>query len=189
MKFEPNITYHIFNQGNNQRKIFFERADYLFFLKKMRKHLLPFGDMLCYCLMPNHFHWLIQIRYVELPMSNLDENHPRPELTRSLNHSIGILLRSYTRSINKKYNWSGSLFRNDTKAKEGIIHDFITVYSRHWNKPDYIAYCFNYIHQNPVKAKLVKSSELWEFSSALDYTGIRKGTLCNQQLAREMGLC
>jgi putative transposase len=136
--------------------------------------------------MPNHFHWLFQVRHTELPVRTLDPDHPRLDKTRSLNDSIGILLRSYTRAINKQYDWTGSLFRDETKAKEGIINAFVTVDSRHWKKRDYIVYCFHYIHNNPVEAKLVTTPEEWEFSSARDYAGLRNGTLCDQKLGREI---
>ena len=43
--------------------------------------------------------------------------------------------------------------------------------------------CFNYIHQNPVKAKLVKNAVDWEFSSALDYAGLRNGKLIDMEVA------
>jgi hypothetical protein len=38
MNLEKGKLYHIFNQGNNHRKIFFDRDNYLFFLKK-NKHI------------------------------------------------------------------------------------------------------------------------------------------------------
>src|SRR5690606_20490648 len=58
-KFIEDQIYHVFNQGNNRKPIFFDDENYLFFLKKIRKHLLPYTNILCYCLMPNHFHMLI----------------------------------------------------------------------------------------------------------------------------------
>ena len=48
--------------------------------------------------------------------------------------------------------------------------------------------CFNYIHQNPVSANLVKNPQDWEFSSYRDYAGLRNGTLINRKLADEFGL-
>jgi putative transposase len=68
MDFKPNAIYHIYNQGNNRQQIFFSEENYLFFIKKMRTYLLPYGDLLCYCLMPNHFHWLFYVREVILPV-------------------------------------------------------------------------------------------------------------------------
>jgi len=52
MHFEPEHSYHIFNQGNNRELIFFNREIYFFFLKKIETHILPFADVLAYCLMP-----------------------------------------------------------------------------------------------------------------------------------------
>ncbi len=62
MTYELNTIYHCFNQGNNRQEIFFKRENYLFFLEKMRTHLHPVADVLSYCLMPNHFHWLIMLK-------------------------------------------------------------------------------------------------------------------------------
>jgi len=104
-----------------------------------------------------------------------------------LSQEIGTLLSSYTKAINKRFGRSGSLFRGRTKAKNGWIDDFITVEHSHKEllfKPEnnYAHQCFQYIHQNPVKANLVIKETDWEFSSAKDYAGIRKGSMCNYKL-------
>lgn len=46
MHFERGFIYHIYNQGNNKQKVFYCRENYLFFLKKIKSQLLPFGDIL-----------------------------------------------------------------------------------------------------------------------------------------------
>jgi len=66
MQFETSNIYHIYNQGNNRQPIFFNRENYLFFLKKMKENLLPYADILAWCLMPNHFHWMVYVREVEI---------------------------------------------------------------------------------------------------------------------------
>lgn len=48
--------------------------------------------------------------------------------------------------------------------------------------------CFRYIHNNSVEASLAKRITDWEFSSALDIVGIRKGTLINKTIIEELGL-
>ncbi|MDD3490054.1 MAG: hypothetical protein PHR62_09250 [Paludibacter sp.] len=58
--------YHIYNQGNNRQKIFYNRDNYLYFLQKMNDYLLPYCDVLAWCLMPNHFHWMVYVRETEL---------------------------------------------------------------------------------------------------------------------------
>ena len=195
MYFEEKLTYHIYNQGNNRQAVFFEPRNYIFFIAKMREYILPHGDILCYCLMPNHFHILVYVNHVHIvvPKSTGDLEDSDNIKHRSLNDSIAILLRSYTRAINKQEHRSGALFREDTKAKNGIIEGFITVNGKHKDlffgaNNDHVSHCFDYIHQNPVKSGLVQGAEDWQYSSASDYAGLRDGTLCNQELAKQMGL-
>lgn len=170
MKFYQEKIYHTYNQGNNYQKIFFEKKTYHFFLNKMRTHLCRHCDILSWCLMPNHFHWMIQIHpdYEEnLENPSTDTNAPK---VASLNRSISVLLSSYTNAINRMYGRSGSLFRGRTKSID-LSPDDLTD-----NQHPLI--CFLYIHQNPLKAKLVNKLEDWEFSSFRDYAGLREGTLC-----------
>jgi putative transposase len=160
MIFEPANLYHIYNRGNNKNTIFFNRGNYLFFLKKVKELLCPCGSILAYCLMPNHFHFLV------FTLENYRDN--------DLNKAIGILLRSYTRAINIQENRTGSLFQQSTKAKS--LTDHANGY------PDI---CFNYIHQNPLKAGLVNKMEDWEFSSFKDYLGLRNGSLPDYKMVEK----
>ena len=107
--------------------------------------------------MPNHFHFLIYTRFDFDPQ----------KLTKSLK----ILLSSYTKAINIQNKTSGSLFQQHTKAK------YLSYESKY--DTDYGLICFNYIHQNPFIAGLVKKIEDWEFSSFRDFIGLCNGTLCN----------
>ena len=61
--------------------------------------------------------------------------------------------------------------------------------SSEWSWEDYTLICFRYILHNPVRAGLVTHPADWEFSSYRDVAGIRKGSLCNQELIYlELGL-
>ena len=48
--------------------------------------------------------------------------------------------------------------------------------------------CMDYIHFNPVKSKLVKNPEDWEFSSYPDLKEVRNGTLINKERIIELKL-
>ena len=98
-------------------------------------------DTLAYCLMPTHFHFLVFVRSEE---------------TDTLKDAVGLMLSSYTKAINRRYNRHGSLFQLHTKAK--LIE-----------KDDYLLTITAYIHQNPVRAGLVKKLEEWEYSSYREY--------------------
>jgi len=50
----------------------------------------------------------------------------------------------------------------------------------------YALNCFHYIHQNPLKAGLVKQMEEWEFSSFSEYTGGNKSGIVNIHLANDI---
>jgi len=88
------------------------------------------------------------------------------------------------RAINKQEKFTGALFREGTKAEclnrpNGITPSFqirngVTNINLTISEEEYLQVCFNYIHQNPVKANLVKKDPEWEFSSAKDYWGTRK---------------
>ncbi len=170
MKFYQERIYHVYNQGNNRQNIFFERKNYLFFLNKMRTHLNQHCDILSWCLMPNHFHWMIRTHsdYDEnFENQLLDTNAPKID---PLNRSISVLLSSYTKAINRMYHRTGSLFRKRTKSIDLSPDDYADNH--------HPLVCFLYIHQNPLKARLVNKLEDWEFSSFRDYAGLREGTLC-----------
>ncbi len=101
MLLEKDFIYHIYNQGNNHRKIFFSQENYLFFLEKIKTYITPYADILAWCLMPNHFHLMVLVNYESLPESGGATPSRTPTKTISFNHSIGIMLASYTRAINK----------------------------------------------------------------------------------------
>lgn len=129
MHFEKGYIYHIYNQGNNRQTIFFSSENYLFFLRKIRTYILPYGDILAWCLMPNHFHLMVFVRSTSLEVS-----------------------------------------------------------SRHSETGKQRTFCFDYIHNNPTKAKLVKQNNDWESSPARDYANLRNGNLINKSIAIEYGL-
>ena len=193
MNFEKGYIYHIYNQGNNHRKIFFNQENYLYFLKKIKTYITPYADILAWCLMPNHFHLMVLVREALASQGLTQSQALTTRKRRTLNDSIGIMLRTYTRAINKQEKFSGTLFRKETKAEcvncpSGVSPSFITkndvtIINIQNPEQQYPQVCFNYIHQNPVKANLVKKPTDWEFSSALDYAGLRAGKLVNKEVA------
>ena len=167
MQFFQNELYHIYNRGNNRRKIFYTPDNYIFFLKKVRRYLLPYCDILSYSLIPNHFHFLIHSDERTIATKTI-----RDQVRNPLSEGIRLLLSSYTQAINKQNKFTGSLFQQNTKAKP------IVKGSRNYDLT-----VFHYIHQNSYRANLVERMEDWEYSSFRDYCGQRSGTLCNKELA------
>ncbi|QMU66422.1 MAG: transposase [Flavobacteriaceae bacterium] len=143
MKYEPlkpNKYYHIYNQGNNGEDIFLEAINYDYFLKLLKKHILPVADIWSYCLLKNHFHFLVQIKEVN------EE--------KKISKSFSNFFNSYSKSINKKYNRSGSLFRD--RFKRIKIEDEI-----------YLKRLIIYINLNPIYHGFVKNLDDYKYVSYL----------------------
>jgi putative transposase len=172
MRFEPHSVYHIYNRGNNKQPIFFSEANYLFFFGKLQKHITPHADILCWCLMPNHFHLMVYATE-----KSCKESYGSIKLKiQALSYWIGIIQSSYAQAINKQNGTTGSLFQCKTKAKS-------------LSEKEDIIRCLHYIHQNPLKAGLVWHLHEWQFSSFKDYEGTRDTMLCNQALLYSLTGC
>jgi hypothetical protein len=96
--------------------------------------------------MPSHFHLLVHI--------TSEDQDP-------IRRKIGDILSGYTKSINKHYGRTGSLFQQHSKAK--LI-----------SNEKYLLSSLHYIHQNPVVAGLVCNLEDWKYSSYREYIGLVK---------------
>jgi putative transposase len=198
MDIQANKLYHIYNQGNNRQKIFFTPGNYLFFLTKIRLHILPYSDILAWCLMPNHFHLMVYVHTLAILANEQDGLNNSAEKAGNLNDSVGIMLHSYTRAINKQENRTGSLFKPHTKAEcvseiGPVLPSFCEpepekLPTAQIPIEDYPQICFDYIHNNPVKSHLVTKPEDWEFSSFRDYAGMRNGKLISRQRAIGFGI-
>jgi len=171
MHFIPNEYYHVYNRGNNKQRIFFNDNNYIFFIKKIREQLLPVSKIIAYCLMPNHFHFLIKATEKSIEERKGFGGKPIQELA----YRIGILQSSYAQAINKQNKTTGSLFQQKTKAK--ILYEEIGNV-----KESYLLNCFYYLNRNPLKSQLVSKLNDWPYSSYLDYTGLRNGSLCDKDL-------
>ena len=147
--YDINTYHHLYNRGANKALIFYERENYLYFLRRMKFYSNKYKiKILSYCLMPNHFHIFLKQTTNEFPISLF----------------ISSLLNSYVKSINQKYEHSGTLFGSKTKSKQ--IED-----------ETYFMWIIKYILENPVRANLAENIYDWEFSNAKDLIGMRKGTL------------
>lgn len=61
IQFVPGGYYHIYNRGAGRRSIFRERANYQYILELVNEYLGGLKlTMLAYCLLLNHYHWLVR---------------------------------------------------------------------------------------------------------------------------------
>lgn len=150
--------YHIFNRGNEKQNIFLQPRDYKRFkqtfyyyqYKGPKPKFSNFAksklntssqlgskivDIVCYCLMPNHFHLLVR---------QLSDN--------GISNFMSKLSNSYTKYVNTKYHRVGVLFQGTFKSviietDEQLIH------------------LSRYIHLNPIVSGLTKKLGDYPWSS------------------------
>jgi putative transposase len=172
MKFECGDVYHIFNQGNNRETLFNNHDDYCKFIQLSKEYVIPYCDMLAWCLLPNHFHFMVH--------ANQNSTIPHKQgglVLDKLTNGYRSLLSAYSHDYNKRNDRSGALFRPKTKAKN------ISTPLLKLTGVDYPLNCFYYVHQNPRRHKLVKDLSLWPYSSFLFYANKREKDFCDKNLA------
>jgi len=118
--------YHVINRGDRQEAIFRDERDRERFLATLAETCLKTGwQVHAYCLMGNHFHLV-----VETPQANLVAG-------------MKWLLGTYTSRFNRRHRVFGHLFSGRYKA---LVVD---------GEGDYLRTVCEYVHLNPVRAKLV----------------------------------
>lgn len=130
--------YHLYNRGVEKRVIFLDDQDYRVFLSLLksyltknddeieapdhrRKELSTEIDLICYCLMPNHFHLLV-----------------RQQTERGITNLMRCLNTSYTMYFNHRYSRVGTLFQGIYKATR-------------IDRDEYLVHLSRYIHLNPAE--------------------------------------
>ncbi len=161
-KFEPTIFYHVYNRGINGNNIFFEDKNHQYFLKKWKELLAPFFETYAYCLMPNHFHFLVYVKEIspeiKAIISGLNTSKSVEFLNNKTNYNDFLasqfkrLFSGYSLAINKQQGRTGSLFQK--RFKRVSIKDEY----RLW-------YLIAYIHHNPIHHKYRNNFSDWKYSS------------------------
>lgn len=175
-----NCYYHVYNRGVDKRKIFIDNRDYFRFIHclyefndvnavlnvgwRFSKYVDPSSivkqrekltEILCFCLMPNHFHLILK---------QIKED--------GISKFMQKLGTSHAMYFNKKNQRSGALFEGRFK--------YILI-----EKDEYFVSLSRYIHLNPLeliapewKQKVIKHwekankfLEQYRWSSYLDYVG------------------
>lgn len=136
----PEKYYHVYNRGNNRERLFYHAGDYYFFLGKYKEYVSPFTETYAFCLLPNHFHFLIK---------------PKNELSDSKSvvpNQLRKLFICHTKRINAMQKRTGGLFTKNYQRIE-IKDEF------------YLTHLINYIHKNPVKHGIQNDFENYPYSS------------------------
>jgi REP element-mobilizing transposase RayT len=136
----PDRYYHIYNRGNNKEKMFYHSVDYYFFLSKYKEYVAPFVETYAFCLLPNHFHFLLKTG-----------NEINQSIT-NVPNQLRKLFICHAQRINFMHQRMGGLF---TKSYQRIeVQD-----------EAYLTQLVNYIHKNPIKHGVHADYETYLYSS------------------------
>jgi putative transposase len=151
LTWQNGMYYHIYNRGAHKVSIFREEANYFFALSKIKEYShTNHVTMIAYCLMPNHYHFLV-----------------RQDGKESAGNLPQSVFNSYTKAYNKKYEHSGTLFEGRFRAKA-------------IQTKSHLLHLCRYIHGNPVKDGLVADPADWPYSNYLEWINERNGTLLDR---------
>jgi REP element-mobilizing transposase RayT len=138
--------YHVLSRGDHREAIFCDDRDRVDFLCTLGRACEKTGwQVHAYCLMTNHFHLV-----VETPRANLVEG-------------MKWLLGTYTLRFNRRHQHWGHLFGGRYKAQ------LIDGRSR-----GYFRRACDYVHLNPVRAKIVKPAQKLEAFPWSSYPAYRR---------------
>ena len=149
--------YHITSRAVGNEKLFLNDDNYKFFLQRYDKYITPIADTFAWSLLPNHFHFLIQVRsYPEL-LDYYKKIKPHGNVTDAWQQDFVMqrfsnMLNSYAKSFNNLNNRKGALFMDYMRRVE-VTDD-----------GQYTATVF-YIHKNAVHHGYCKEMREWPWSS------------------------
>jgi len=129
--------YHLLNRGNGKATLFLDRFDYSAFMKLLAGMRAGYDvRLLAYCLMPNHFHLVLQA-----------------EATGAVSEAMQWAQTSYVSRFRVRYGSTGHIF-------QGRFKSFPIQNDRH------LLTVMRYVERNPVRANLVDSALGWPWSSS-----------------------
>ena len=130
------LCYHGLSRGNRKSEVFHDTEDYRRFMVLVaRAHQRIPVRVLAWCLMPNHFHFVLW-----------------PREDGDMSSWMHWLLTCHVKSYHDRYGTSGRVWQG--RFKSFAIEDDL-----------HLLRVLRYVDQNPLRAKLVGRAEEWSWSS------------------------
>jgi putative transposase len=182
---EPSNTYHVFNCAVGNERLFRNDENYNYFLKKFKEYISPVANVFSYALIPNHFHFLLEIKdkvelynhYKQIEISKGKTTYSNEkELVYEdfIMQQFSNFFNSYAKSYNKRFNRKGALFID--YLRRTLISEEI-----------YLRNCVLYIHQNPIHHNCSANLENWKYSSYLSFLSAKPSMLDREEVVSWFG--
>jgi len=179
---EAEKYYHIYNHANGKDNLFVNDGNYDYFLGKYKTHISPIVKTFAFCLMPNHFHFSIQIKSdieilkvynekAEIKKYKKIENWNEVDISHFISQQFSNFFTSYAQAFNKQQGRRGSLFSPNFERKE-ITSD------------TYLKQLIRYIHYNPIHHGFTSDIRKWKYSSYNTITSKSKGIIAQSTLIK-----
>ncbi len=153
----PQGVYHVVVRGVRRERIFFQREEYVAYLRFLREACRRYGtSVLAYVLMPNHVHLLVRVS--ETP----------------LGRAMQFLQGNFARWYNRRYGYTGHLFQGRYRA--WLCED-----------ERYLWALVRYIHGNPVRAGLAGAPGAYRWSSFREYEAQRWAVVDGSEADKVLG--
>jgi len=122
---ETGKMYHLYNRGNNRENLFYKKENYHYFIRQFDKYLSSFVDVYAYCLLPNHFHFLIKIKEEDEIFRNIREPSLKAIASLSLQvrlyqNNLGDFLLVILKPSTSKKKELAVYFKSILKSKKSI---------------------------------------------------------------------
>jgi REP element-mobilizing transposase RayT len=169
--------YHVYNRSIGNEKLFITLDNYRFFLAKWKLYL-PYLDVFAYCLMPNHFHFIVRVRELDEALklhakeqcTSKSRQFLQEEITYAtyLEDQFKRLFSSYALALNKQQKRHGSLFQKSFKRV--LIQE-----------EKKLLYLLAYVHHNPIHHNLTTTYGDWLFSSWHAFVNTQASSIIQRQ--------
>jgi putative transposase len=166
-QFEAENYYHIYNRTIDKGKLFANAGNYEFFLRKFDEYLTGFVETYAYCMLGNHFHWLIGVLpedKIKTTLQAFESANPNLKLAKKSKSIQDKLVHEIVSHQFKKFFQSYAMAYNIQQNRAGTL--FQTPFKRAWIDNDvYFTNLVHYIHANPQKHGFVDDFRQYQWSS------------------------
>jgi len=163
-------VYHIFNRGVNKIDLFRTHANYKYFLHQYNNYIEPVVDTFAWCLMKNHFHFLVRVKTLDEIFQNLSGHYPPDRLQRvTPSRQFSHFFNAYTKAFNKQEKREGALFERPFKRK--VV-----------DNEEYYRQLVIYIHQNPVHHKVCESADDYPWTSFPAFLSLKPTNVAREKV-------